>query len=126
MPKTGRGVDAPTLMKGTPVYEKDPRSGNKMEYDGGVLRRPKADGSSETVLGGAYDASGVYIPKTPKQKASDLDNDPRRSGSSESKRRFKARQKAERNKPENVAKIKENKAKLEAKKKARDKKNNKK
>ena len=127
MPKTGRGVDAPALMTGkSPAYQIDPKSGTKMEYDGGVLRRPKADGSSETVLGGAYDAGGVYIPKTKSQKASDFDKDPRNPKGSESKRRYKERVKAEKNKPENIEATKKRKAVLKAKKEAQNKKNNKK
>ena len=83
----------------------------RLTRDGSVIRDRK---SGEVVVGGAEDSSGRFVPKTAEQKASDWDRDPRNSKGSETKKRLKARQEKEFNKPENVAKREANQAKLDA------------
>ena len=90
----------------------------RLTRDSQVLKDRK---SGEVVIGGGYDSGGTYVPKTDAQKALDLDQDPRNSKGSEAKKRYKARQEEEFNKPENVAKREANKAKLDAARVARDK-----
>jgi hypothetical protein len=87
----------------------------RLTWDGGVLRDRKSGG---VVIGGSEDSSGTFIPKTAEQVASDWDQDPRNKKGSEAKKRFKASKEKEFNKPENVAKRKANKAKMDAKKAA--------
>lgn len=82
--------------------------------------------SGEVVIGGGYDSSGRFVPKTTEQKALDWDQDPRNPKGSESKKRYKARQEKEFNKPENVAKREANKAKLDAARKAKQERDKKK
>ncbi len=118
------------LTKKSPCYKNDdkksgfePNRANveldkttRLTKDAGVIKDRK---SGEVVVGGAYDSGGKFVPKTKKQKASDWDQDPRNPKGSEAKRRYKARQEKEFNKPENVAKREANKAKLDAARAAR-------
>ena len=90
----------------------------RLTRDSQVLKDRKSD---EVVIGGGYDSSGKFVPKTKAQKATDFDRDPRSPKGSEAKKRFKARKEKEFNKPENVAKREANKAKLDAARAARDK-----
>ena len=80
----------------------------RLTRDGGVIRDRK---SGDVVYGGQVDSSGTFIPKTAEQEASAWDQDPRNPKGSETKKRFKARQEKEFNKPENVAKREANRAK---------------
>ena len=83
----------------------------RLTHDGGVLRDRR---SGEVVIGGAVDSSGTFIPRTAEQKASDWDQNPTNPKGSETKKRFKAKQEKESNKPENIAKREANKAKMDA------------
>ena len=82
--------------------------------------------SGEVIVGGGYDSDGTFIPRTAEQKALSWDQDPRNPKSSESKKRYKARQEKEFNKPENVAKREANKAKRDAARKAKQERDKKK
>ncbi len=125
------------LTKKSPCYQTDdtksgfqPNRANveldkttRLTRDSQVLKDRK---SGEVVIGGGYDSSGTFVPKTDAQKALDRDQDPRNPKGSESKKRFKARKEEEFNKPENVAKRKANKAKLDAARKAKQERDKKK
>jgi len=95
----------------------------RLTRDSQVLKDRK---SGEVVIGGGYDSSGTFVPKTDAQKALDSDQDPRNPKGSEAKKRYKARQEKEFNKPENVAKREANKAKLDAARKAKQERDKKK
>ena len=101
----------------SPLYQ-DKRSGKYISDGSGV--KIEAD-TGKVQVGGGY-IGGTYVPKTDAQKTSDWDQDPRNKKGSEAKRRLKARQEKEFNKPENVAKREANKARLAAAAAARDKK----
>jgi len=125
------------LTKKSPCYQKDdiksgfqPNRANveldkttRLTRDSQVVRDRK---SGEVVIGGGHDSSGKFIPKTEAQKALDRDQDPRNPKGSEAKERAKARKEKDFNKPENVAKRKANKAKLDAARKAKQERDNKK
>ena len=119
----------------SPLYQ-DQRSGfqpnradvelnktTRLTRDSQVVKDRK---SGEVVIGGGYDSGGTYVPKTDAQKALDSDQDPRNPKGSEAKKRYKARQEKEFNKPENVAKREANKAKLDAARKAKQERDKKK
>lgn len=93
----------------SPLYQ-DIRSGKYISTGTGV--KIEADTGKVQVGGGYID--GTYIPKTASQKALDWDQDPRNPKGSERKRRTKEAKEREFNKPENVAKRKANKEKLDA------------
>ena len=85
----------------------------RLTSDAGVIRDRK---SGEVVVGGGYDSSGTFVPRTAAQKKSATEEQL-------ATRKAKAKKKKEDdfNKPENVAKRKVNKAKLDAARAARDK-----
>jgi hypothetical protein len=115
---------SPVHMGGSgksPLYQ-DTRSGKYISNGSDV--KIEAD-TGRVVRGGGY-LNGAYIPKNADQKASDWDQDPRNTKGSEHKRRYKARQEKEFNKPENVAKREANKARLEAARKAKQERDKKK
>ena len=105
----------------TPLY-KDKKSGKYISNGSGV--KIEAD-TGKVQVGGGY-MNGTYVPKTAEQKASDWDQDPRNPKGSETKKRLKARQEKEFNKPENVAKREANRAKLDAARKAKQERDKKK
>ena len=99
----------------SPLYQ-DKKSGDtKNTRDGGVIFNSE---TGKVVFGGGTRRDGTYVGKTDAQKASDWDNDPRNQKGSESKKRLKASQEKEFNKPENVAKREANRAKRDAQKAA--------
>ena len=110
----------------SPLYQ-DQRSGfqpnranveldktTRLTRDASVVKDRK---SGEVVIGGGYDSSGTFVPRTAAQKKSSTEEQL-------ATRKTKAKKKKEDdfNKPENVAKRKANKAKLDAARAARDKK----
>jgi len=116
---------SPVHMGGSgksPLYQ-DKKSGSKYISDGSGVKI-EAD-TGKVAVGGGY-LGGTYVPKTAAQKASDFDQDPRNLKGSEAKKRAKARQEKEFNKPENVAKREANKAKLDAARKAKQERDKKK
>ena len=117
---------SPVHMGGSgksPLYQ-DKKSGDtKNTTDGGVIFDSK---TGKVIFGGGTRRDGTYVPKTAEQKAQDWDQDPRNPKGSENKRRYKARQEEEFNKPENVAKREANKAKREAARKAKQERDKKK
>lgn len=115
---------SPVHMGGSgksPLYQ-DKKSGKYISDGSGV--KIEAD-TGRVAVGGGY-LSGTYVPKNAAQKASDWDQDPRNPKGSEAKRRYKARQEKEFNKPENVAKRKAGRAKLDAARKAKQERDKKK
>ena len=117
---------SPVHMGGSgksPLYQDEKSGDPKNTRDGGVIFDSK---SGEVIFGGGTRRDGTYVGKTDAQKASDWDQDPRNPKGSETKKRLKARQEKEFNKPENVAKRKANKAKLDAARKAKQEKDKKK
>jgi len=111
------------LTKKSPCYQTDDKRGGKYISNGSGVKI-EAD-TGRVAVGGGY-LNGTYIPKNADQKASDWDQDPRNTEGSEHKRRYKARQEKEFNKPENVAKREANKARLEAARKAKQERDKKK
>jgi hypothetical protein len=118
------------LTKKSPCYQNednksgdgDKKSGNlpqqvdeypnsRLVREGSVVRE-RATG--KVVIGGGYDDAKRFIPKP----ASQIEGE-RKAKAEIKKAKFKKRKEAEFNKPENVAKRKANKAKLEAAKAAR-------
>ena len=110
----------------SPLYQ-DQRSGfqpnranveldktTRLTRDASVVKDRK---SGEVVIGGGYDSSGTFVPRTAAQKKSATEEQL-------ATRKTKAKKKKEDdfNKPKNVAKRKANKAKLDAARAARDKK----
>ena len=115
---------SPVHMGGSgksPLYQ-DKKSGKYISDGSGV--KIEAD-TGRVAVGGGY-LSGTYVPKTAAQKASDFDQDPRNPKGSEAKKIYKSRKEKEFNKPENVAKRETNKAKLDAARKAKQKRDKKK
>ena len=116
------------LTKKSPCYQTDdkksgfqPNRANveldkttRLTRDASVVRDRK---SGDVVIGGGYDSSGTFVPRTAAQKKSATEEQL-------ATRKTKAKKKKEDdfNKPENVAKRKANKAKLDAARAARDKK----
>jgi len=86
----------------------------RLTRDAGVIRDRK---SGEVVIGGGYDSSGTFVPRTAAQKKSATEEQ-----LATRKAKAKKRKEDDFNKPENVAKREANKAKLEAARAARDKK----
>ncbi len=70
--------------------------------------------SGEVVIGGGYDSGGKYVPRTAAQKKSATEEQ-----LATRKAKAKSRKEDDFNKPENVAKRKANKAKLDASRAAR-------
>ncbi len=111
------------LTKKSPCYQTDDKkSGNlpqqvdeypnsRLVREGSVVRE-RATG--KVVIGGGYDDAKKFIPKP----ASQIEGE-RKVKAEIKKAKIKKRKEAEFNKPENVAKRKANKAKLEAAKAAR-------